>query len=213
MKRLPILRPMGWLAVGLLVLVIPATAPAGGDPDEGKKTYDLLCGICHGATGAGDGPAGSAIDPPPRNFNRGEFKFDADKDGVTGTDEDLFIVIKKGGASFGGNPVMVPWSSLSDAEVSNVIAYIRTLEARIDEIVDLRGMPETFVVPGGSSLAAALDVARTVVRRAERRAVEYAEAGGLDGSSVVPFLNRMADYVYMLARDAEPEWEPSRTED
>jgi len=30
--------------------------------------------------------------------------------------------------SFGGNPVMVPWSSLSDAEISNVIAYIRTLE-------------------------------------------------------------------------------------
>ena len=90
---------------------------------------------------------------------------------------------------------------------------IAELEAKIDGIVDLRGMPETFVVPGGSSLAAALDVARTVVRRAERRAVEYAEAGGLEGSSVVPFLNRMADDVYMLARDAEPEWEPSRTED
>jgi hypothetical protein len=37
-------------------------------------------------------------------------------------------VIKKGGVPFGGNPVMVPWSSLSDAEIVNVIAYIRTLE-------------------------------------------------------------------------------------
>ena len=37
-------------------------------------------------------------------------------------------MIKKGGASFGGNPVMVPWASLSDAEVANLIAYIRTLE-------------------------------------------------------------------------------------
>ena len=128
MKWLPILRPTWWLTVGLLALAFPATAPAGGDAEEGKKTYDLLCGICHGVTGAGDGPAGSAIDPPPRNFNLGEFKFDADKDGVTGTDEDLFIVIKKGGVSFGGNPVMVPWSSLSDAEIANVIAYIRTLE-------------------------------------------------------------------------------------
>ncbi len=87
---------------------------------------------------------------------------------------------------------------------------IDKLEAAIDEIVDRRGMPETFVVPGGSELAAALDVARTVVRRAERRAVEYAAAGGLDGSLVVPYLNRMADYVYMLARDAESEWAPSR---
>jgi len=87
---------------------------------------------------------------------------------------------------------------------------IDKLEAAIDEIVDRRGMPETFIVPGGSALAAALDVARTVVRRAERRAVEYADAGGLDGSLVVPYLNRMADYMYMLARDAESEWAPSR---
>ena len=128
MNRCAILAPTAWLAVGLLSLVIPATALAGGNPTEGKKTYDLLCGVCHGVTGAGDGPAGSAIDPPPRNFNLGEFKFDADKNGVAGTDEDLSIVIKKGGVSFGGNPVMVPWSSLSDAEITNVIAYIRTLE-------------------------------------------------------------------------------------
>ena len=87
---------------------------------------------------------------------------------------------------------------------------IDKLEGAIDEIVDRRGMPETFVVPGGSALAGALDVARTVVRRAERRAVEYANAGGLEGSLVVPYLNRMADYVYMLARDAESEWAPSR---
>jgi mono/diheme cytochrome c family protein len=115
------------LAAALLALVVPATAVARGNAAEGKKTYDLHCGICHGATGAGDGPAGLAIDPPPRNFNRGEFKFDADKNGTSGTDEDLFIVIKEGGASFGGNPVMVPWSALSDGEVANVIAYIRTL--------------------------------------------------------------------------------------
>ena len=128
MKRPAILAPTVWLAVGLLAFVIPATALAGGNATEGKKTYDQLCGICHGLTGAGDGSAGSAIDPPPRNFNLGEFKFDADKDGVTGTDEDLFIVITKGGAAFGGNPVMVPWLTLSDAEVADLIAYIRTLE-------------------------------------------------------------------------------------
>jgi len=90
---------------------------------------------------------------------------------------------------------------------------VDNLESAIDEIVARRGMPQTFIVPGGSPLAAALDVARTVVRRAERRAVEYATAGGLDGSLVVRFLNRMADYVYMLARTAETEWAPSRTED
>lgn len=90
---------------------------------------------------------------------------------------------------------------------------IDVVEGAIDELHDHRGIPDSFVVPGGSQLAAALDVARTVVRRAERRAVEYAEAGGLDDSLVVPYLNRVADYVYMLARAAEPDWEPSRTED
>jgi cob(I)alamin adenosyltransferase len=90
---------------------------------------------------------------------------------------------------------------------------IDRIEAAIDEIVADRGLPETFTVPGGSPLAAALDVARTVVRRAERRAVEYATAGGLDDSLVVPYLNRLADYLYMLARAAETEWVPSRMED
>ena len=89
-------------ALGLLALGIPAIALAAGDAAEGKKTYDVLCMVCHGVTGGGDGPAGAAIDPPPRNFASGEFKFDADKDGVIGTDEDLFAVIKKGGAAFGG---------------------------------------------------------------------------------------------------------------
>ena len=116
-----------WSAVGLLALVIPASAPAGGDAAEGKKTYDMLCMACHGASGGGDGPAAIAVDPPPRNFTTGEFKFDADKDGTIGTDEDLHIVIRTGGAAFGGNPVMVPWMQLSDAEVANLIAYIRSL--------------------------------------------------------------------------------------
>jgi mono/diheme cytochrome c family protein len=115
--------------VGVLALVIPASALASGNAAEGKKAYDVLCMFCHGASGGGDGPAGVALDPPPRNFTLGEFKFDADKDGVTGTDEDLHIVIKKGGAAFGGNPVMVPWMQLSDAEVTNLVAYIRSLKA------------------------------------------------------------------------------------
>ena len=129
MKRCSLQLATLLFGVGFLALVILASALAGGDAAEGKKTYDVLCYLCHGVSGAGDGPAGEAIDPPPRNFTLGEFKFDADKDGVIGTDEDLQIVIKKGGAAFGGNPVMVPWMQLSDAEVANLIAFIRSLKA------------------------------------------------------------------------------------
>jgi mono/diheme cytochrome c family protein len=114
------------LALALLAWLVAAAALADGNAGEGKKTYDRHCRECHGATGAGDGPAAAAVDPRPRDFTAGEFKFDADKDGVAGTDEDLFIVIQKGGAPFGGNPVMVPWVQLSDQQIEDLIAYIRS---------------------------------------------------------------------------------------
>ena len=87
------------------------------------------------------------------------------------------------------------------------------LERAIDAIVEGRGMPTEFVVPGGNPLAAAIDVARTVIRRAERRAVAHASAAGIEGSHVVPYLNRLADYLYMAARAAEAAWTPSRSEE
>lgn len=89
---------------------------------------------------------------------------------------------------------------------------IDRLETAIDDLVSVRGLPEGFVVPGQDRAAAALDLARSVVRRAERRAVTH--MGGSGGASlVVPYLNRMADYLYVLARAHEPEWEPSREQE
>ncbi len=100
-----------------------------------------------------------------------------------------------------------------DDGVSRVTAaMVDRLEVRIDEIVEEIGQPTGFVVPGEAPLPAALDHARTVVRRAERRCVAYARAGGLEGSYVIPYLNRLADYLYTLVRATETEWKPSRTE-
>jgi len=87
---------------------------------------------------------------------------------------------------------------------------IDRLENRIDRIDAEVGMPTEFIVPGGEPIAAAIDVARTIVRRAERRAVGHL-AGGSE-SLVVPYLNRLADYLYMLARAVEREWTPTRGE-
>ena len=61
-------------------------------------------------------------------------------------------------------------------------------------------MPSEFVVPGQSRASAALDLARTVVRRAERNAVAL---GIGDGSHVVPYLNRLSDLCWLLARSCE----------
>jgi cob(I)alamin adenosyltransferase len=87
---------------------------------------------------------------------------------------------------------------------------VEALEGSIDEVEAESGIPTAFVVPGGSAAAAALDLARTIVRRAERRAVGHVRAHGIEGSSAVPFLNRLADYLYVLARSVEGDWVPSR---
>ncbi len=91
-------------------------------------------------------------------------------------------------------------------------AMVDRLESMIDEVVEDIGQPTGFVVPGEAPLPAALDHARAVVRRAERRCVAYARTGGLDESHVIPYLNRLADYLYTLVRATETEWKPSRTE-
>ena len=64
-------------------------------------------------------------------------------------------------------------------------------------------MPREFVVPGETRLSAALEVARVTVRRAERRVVALGHAGHPSGAWLVPWLNRVADLLWVLARAAE----------
>jgi cob(I)alamin adenosyltransferase len=87
---------------------------------------------------------------------------------------------------------------------------VDALEPIIDAVTERYVAPVEFVLPGENRVAAALDVARTVVRRAERQAVAAAHAGWLDGSHVVPYLNRLADLVYTLARWQEGQFRPVR---
>jgi len=76
---------------------------------------------------------------------------------------------------------------------------IARLEMEIDTLSDEIEMPREFVVPGENQLSAALDVARTVIRRAERVAVSYP----LEDSFVVAYLNRLSDLAWTMARFAE----------
>ena len=112
----------------LATLLAPAGAQAG-DAAAGKAPYTTNCVSCHGETGKGDGPVGQVLQPPPRDFSVGDFKFDTDGDGKPGTDADLKAVIAKGAGAFGGNQMMAAWSGvLSDEEIDNVVAYIRSLK-------------------------------------------------------------------------------------
>ena len=73
---------------------------------------------------------------------------------------------------------------------------VAELEGLIDDFKARFDLPAEFVVPGETPVAAALDVARTVVRRAERRALAVAS----EGSQVVPYLNRLSDLLWTMAR-------------
>ena len=138
----------------------------------------------------------------------------ADADEVLGArlleiQRQLFVVAAELATDPANRDKLEPGVSLvTDAMVSN-------LETWIDEVVADVGMPTQFIVPGQSRLPALLDHARSIVRRCERRAVTHCAAHAIDTevSQVVRYLNRLADYVYMLVRATEEAWEPSRVED
>lgn len=86
---------------------------------------------------------------------------------------------------------------------------VERLEARVHDVEASRAMPSEFVVPGNDRVSAALDMARAIVRRAERAAVSLELE---EGSQVVPFLNRLSDLCWLLARTSEQEHLPARAD-
>lgn len=77
------------------------------------------------------------------------------------------------------------------------------LESDIDRYMERVDLPPKFVIPGGSELSARLDVARTAVRRAERRVVDLKAAGDLPDETALRYLNRLSDALFAMARYAD----------
>ena len=87
-------------------------------------------------------------------------------------------------------------SRVSAAMVDGLETMLREAEAHV-------AMPAEFVVPGETVTSAALELARTIVRRAERRAVTLGTEALIPGPFLLPYLNRLADLLWVLARAAE----------
>jgi cob(I)alamin adenosyltransferase len=83
---------------------------------------------------------------------------------------------------------------------AEMVGYLETL---IDRYMDRVHLPPKFVIPGGTELSARLDVARTAIRRAERRVSAMRESGQLPDDTVLRYLNRASDAVYAMARFAD----------
>jgi cob(I)alamin adenosyltransferase len=80
---------------------------------------------------------------------------------------------------------------------------VDAVEVDIDRYMNQVDLPPHFVIPGGTELSAALDVARSKIRRAERRVVELRDAEGLASDTVLRYLNRASDLAFALARFAD----------
>jgi len=74
------------------------------------------------------------------------------------------------------------------------------LEESIETVQETVTLPREFVVPGDTQAGAALDVARTVVRRAERQAVTLDTVGGIGNPEIIRYLNRLSSLLFILAR-------------
>ena len=74
---------------------------------------------------------------------------------------------------------------------------VTQLEELIDQISERFEMPTDFVLPGGNETSARLDLARAITRRAERASVQI---GLEEDSQVIPYLNRLSDLLWSLAR-------------
>ena len=108
-------------------------------------------------------------------------------------ERDLWVLMAEVATSPENRRKLAPNKSLVTLEM------ITRLEHQIDALSEGIEIPKDFIVPGENQLAASLDVARTVVRRAERLAVGYQLADSL----VVAYLNRLSDLVWTMARFAE----------
>jgi len=109
---------------------------------------------------------------------------------LVGLERDLWVLMAEVATAPANREKLVPGATLVTP------GMVARLESLIDDVSARFEAPREFVVPGQSPVAAALDVARTVVRRAERRTLAVAA----EGSLVVPYLNRLSDLLWTLAR-------------
>lgn len=112
-----------------MITLALATQAHAGDAKKGAAVYAAQCAFCHGAEGGGDGPDAAKFYWAPANFKAATFKFRSTRTGTLPTEADLARTIKRGLPG----TAMVAMDHLTDEQISDVIAHIKTLSPRWKE--------------------------------------------------------------------------------
>jgi cytochrome c oxidase cbb3-type subunit 2 len=151
---------MSWIGNRYVFTVVAAAAATAGilgvsgsrveGQERGKAAYEKHCVECHGSAGKGDGPAAMFLTPRPRDFTTGKYKIRTTETGTPPTDEDLTGSVRRG---LHGT-AMPAWDRiLSDADVADVVQYIKSLSTQF-------AAPPKPVVVGAGPVSSPVIVAR-----------------------------------------------------
>jgi cob(I)alamin adenosyltransferase len=171
-----------------------------------RKGDDGTTGLLYGGRTRKDGAApeaGGAVDEAQATIGvaRAEAEPGGELDGLLlDVERDLYVLMAELATLPENRHKLTPGTSLVTAEM------VDRIEHRTDDISTRFEMPKGFVLPGQTRTSALLEVARTVVRRAERRALAVAA----EDSHVIPYLNRLSSLLYAIARWQEGESVPSK---
>jgi len=93
------------------------------EQNEGKRMYQTYCTGCHGSSGKGDGPAAKTLPMRPADHTRAEMS--------KHSDQYLFDIISKGGASVGKSSQMPAWGAvIKESQILEIVGYIRSLSGK-----------------------------------------------------------------------------------
>lgn len=110
--------------------------------ERGATMYALHCAVCHGLSGAGDGPAAELLMPPPRDFTRGEFRLVSTENGAP-THADLVSTLARGVPG----SAMPAWSWMQHESLDDLALYVRELSRQ--------GLAQRLVARSSTPLALA----------------------------------------------------------
>ncbi|MCY3928296.1 MAG: c-type cytochrome [Acidobacteria bacterium] len=183
------------------LLVAPAAAQVDLGTEEqraaGKVVYDKYCGQCHGDTGDGNGYATPRVQPKPRDFTTGKYKFRTTPNGMLPSDDDLRRIIEIG-APYTSMP---GWPNLTSTEIQNVIYYLKSFSPDFEN-PDRYAEPIDIPRPLESTEES---IARgRVVYEEQGCAACHGEVGRGDGPSAPTLVDDAGDHI--RAADLTQRW-------